>query len=147
LQIPNESHLARGAKHAAHGAARLRAYTRGESTGVPHYHGLNHLSVRQTEQHFAGLTVAAGNAFAHLREVALENGTPMAFEPALKRGCQVASGYGVELELGVKNFPEALGMKRSQTVGNQTGLELLKREVVERGRMGWGVHGKAVFGV
>ena len=52
-QMADESHLPRGAKHAAHRATSLRAHTNGVAARVAHDDGLDGLRIVEAEEKFA----------------------------------------------------------------------------------------------
>ena len=70
-QVADKTHLAGGAKDAAHGAACLGADAGGVTAGVAHDDGLDFLAVMQLEEVFARESIAAGRLGGDRQNVGL----------------------------------------------------------------------------
>ena len=86
-QVAYETHLARRAKHAAHGTANLRAEARREPAWIRHKHGFHGLAVVEAQEELARQAVRTGDFVGQRGDVEGEppGGVNVLPEPARER--------------------------------------------------------------
>ena len=120
-QVAREPHLPRGAEHAAHRAARLRAQAGGVAARVGHENRLDGLAVGEAQQELAGESVRAREVVGgtgHVQAVRrLPAGENVPVQPAAQRRQDPRRVGRPEVRQGVavERPPQGPGMGGVQT--------------------------------
>ena len=131
-EMPDEPHLARGAKNATHRTPRLGAHANRVAAVVAHQHRFDGLAVPQAQEKFSSQPVGAAD-FVHELRLIEEKPPALAhriFHPALKRPGKFARGE-VEGAIAMKRPPERFRVMRLHSVCRQNLDELGKSEIVQ----------------